>query len=181
MGDPRFPQVEPGDPEQCQGIKGSKQCTNRAVPGTEMCEIHAANKQVIKAQEASKTLYRISRWQSRLNEFVDHEAVKSLRAEIGLARICLEEIVNKCSDSNDLIMYSPKIVDIITRIEKLVTSCHRIEESSGILLDRQAAMHLGTMIVGIIAEVVKDDDAISVIADKIVDAITSLQGKRDPV
>jgi hypothetical protein len=139
--------------------------------------MHGANHAMKKKEEASKRLYRLAKWQGRINEIADHEGVKSLREEIGILRMMLEETMGRCQDQTDLLLYSSKISDLVMKIEKVVSSCHRLEASTGMLLDKAAALHLASVMVEIISEYVNDDSAIDSIAGKIVQAIGSQQSE----
>ena len=52
----------------------------------------------------------------------------------------LEEVLNKCKDSKDLILKSSVISDLVVKVEKLVSSCHKMEGSMGQLLDKSAIL-----------------------------------------
>ena len=168
---------EPDDPNRCQGPSATLgQCPFFAEPGQKYCLRHAGSS--IKAQETKRTnQYRLQVWQQRLEEFAENENVKSLRDEIGILRLLMEEILNKCSDSTQLLIYSSKISDLAIRIEKLVSSCHRLEAKMGMLLDKSAALSLAGQIVTIIGQHVTDPEIIDSISNGIINALASLTGE----
>src|SRR2546421_361414 len=86
-------------------------------------------------------IHDIAKWQTRLDEFADNDKIKSLREEIGVLRILLEETMSRCHDTNELLLYSNKISELVIKIEKVVASCHRLENATGMLLDKSAALH----------------------------------------
>jgi len=94
--------------------------------------------------------FRLTKWRERLNEFSDDSEIKSLREEIGILRILLEEQMNTCTSTNELIMHSGRIGDLILKIEKLVSSCHRLDTSLGGMLDKSAAHQFSLEVVKII-------------------------------
>jgi len=162
------------DPLRCQANNKKGQCDWQRVEGSQYCKIHGGVS-VIKAKiEQSKRMYRLTRYAARHAEFADDEKVKSLREEVALARIVLEEIVESCQDSASLVMNSPKIADMLTRIEKLVKSCHQLEASTGMLLDKTAALHLASMIVQIIGKHVEDGEILDKISGEIIDGMAKL-------
>lgn len=57
------------------------------------------------------------------------------------------------------------------KIDKLVNSCHRLEQSTGLLLEKQAAMTLGDALVEIISTHIEDEDTIFQIAEDIINKI----------
>lgn len=167
MSDNKFKYVEEDSPLRCQAVTAKNQCRYERVQGSEYCPMHGGNKGTEVLAAKSLRMLRLSKWQGRLEEFADHDKVKSLREEIGILRIMLEETVNKCGDQVDLIFNSGKIADLIMKIEKLVTSCHKLESNLGLMLDKQAAMQLSGEIVDIIGRHVSDEVAIGRIADEI--------------
>jgi hypothetical protein len=154
-------------PDRCQAVTGKGQCLYKAMTGSNYCPMHGGNKAQDSLKAASLKNYRLSKWQGRVAEFADNGAVKSLREEVGILRMVLEEMVSRCGDPVDLVLNSAKISDMVTKVEKLVVSCHRLESSLGMLLDKQAAMQLSGEIVDIITRHIKDDSAIASIANEI--------------
>lgn len=171
----KFVRVEADDPRRCQGIYRNGQCPYKAVEGGTNCPMHAGPSQATAKSEQNKRIYRLSKWQNRVGELADHEQVKGLREEIGVLRVLLEETMSLCHDSTTLLMYSNRISDLATRIEKLVNSCHRLEQSSGLLLDKSAALNIGAQIVEIVSRYVSNEEALDSIGQGIVDAILKTQ------
>lgn len=169
--DNKFDRVEADSPVRCQGKYTHGQCPYRQVPGSTYCPMHGGHGAINAAKAADLRMYRLTKWKDRMSEFADSEQVKGLREEIGILRIVLEETVNKCQDTTDILMASSKIGDLALKIEKLVSSCHRLEASTGMLLDKTAALHLASVIVAIIGKHVTDADAIDLISSEIISAI----------
>jgi hypothetical protein len=117
-------------------INTGGQCANRIVDGCTRCPMHGANKQKEAIENKSLRLYRLAKFQNRAEELTDHSKVKSLREEIAILRILLEEKINRCADEHDLLLQSGPISDLVMKIEKIVASCHRLESSLGGLLDK---------------------------------------------
>lgn len=165
----KFERCEPDDPNRCQASGDKGQCTYKAIDGFQYCPRHNASRKA-EAQRESLRNYRLGKFQARVEEFADSDKVKCLREEIGITRILLEEIINQCNTGVDMIMYSNKISDLVTRIDKLVNSCHRLEQSTGMLLDKQALQQLADNIITIITKHV-DDDAAGAIATEIMETL----------
>ncbi len=173
MAESKFERVEADSPERCQGKAAVGQCPFKRCPLSQYCPMHGGMAGVRKDAEEKKRIYRLGKYQARVGEFAEHDQVKSLREEVGITRMVLEEIVSACSDGNDIIFAASKISDLVSKIEKLVTSCHRLEESTGILLDKAAALHLASVIVSIIGKYVEDPEVIESISNEIVGAIVN--------
>jgi hypothetical protein len=172
--DNKFERVESDSPLRCQGISKMGQCPYKRMSGSEYCPMHGGPSIGNATAIASKKLYQLTKWRAQLDAFSEGDAVKSLREEIGILRITMQETLNMCQNANDLLMYSSKIGDLALKIEKLVSSCHRLETSSGMLLDRNAAMEIGTSIVQIISSHIKDDEVIEKISAEIIQKVVTL-------
>jgi hypothetical protein len=161
------------DTDRCQSTGSQGQCPYKVVPGFQYCPRHAGVS--IKADEKRRaSQYRLQVWQQRMNEFAESEDVKSLRDEIGILRLLMEEMMIKCEDAATLMIWSSKISDLAMKIEKLVSSCHRLEAKMGMLLDKSAALRLAGQIVDIISHEVSDPDVVDRISNGIITALASL-------
>lgn len=175
MIEQRLFKVEAGDAEQCQGLVRNGQCPFRQEPGSIYCKIHVATS--VKEKNSAKAIrnYQLSKWQARVNDFADNQSVKSLREEIGISRMVLETILDKCQDNNDILLYSGKIVDCVMKIEKVVASCHRLEQSTGMLLDKSSILQIAGTIVEIISKHIEDSTILETISDEIISTIIVTQ------
>lgn len=176
----KFERVEADDITRCQANHKHGQCSYKQVDGSKYCPMHGGNKAVEARQKLVIRQYNLAQWQSRVNDFSDHESVKSLRDEIGITRMILENMITKCSDTSELLLYSSKIGELVSKVEKLVVSCNRLEGSMGMLLDKAAALNLAGQIVEIISRHVSDEQAIDSIAGEIAHAIANLNGAEIP-
>ncbi len=166
------------DIDRCQGITAYGQCDFREIPGKKLCAIHISNTLRIDEKQNQRN-YRIAKYRTRLEELVDNPQAKNLREEIGLLRILLEEQFNACQNTTDLLLHSNKISDLVLKIEKLVASCHRLEKSTGALLDKSAAIQLAGKFVQIIAEEVDSPELIEKISNRMIEEIQTLKGNSD--
>lgn len=166
---------EPTDPKRCQSTGKNGQCPFISIEGYQYCPRHAG-RSVDAAEKRSANQYRLQVWQTRLEEFAESDNIKSLRDEIGILRILMEETLNKCKTATDLMIHSNKISDLAIRIEKLVTSCNRLETKMGMLLDKSAALNLAGQIVGIITTHVSDPTIVDAISNDIITALSTLGG-----
>jgi hypothetical protein len=174
----KFERVPEDSPERCQGVGKTGQCPFKRIDGSEFCPRCAgASQGHIEKKKMSN--YRLNRWQRRMEDFAESDTVKSLRDEIGITRMLLEEILNQCKDETDLLMHSNRISDLVIKIEKLVTSCHRLEKSSSMLLDKNRITHLANIVVDVIGEFVEDEDVIMNVAEKLLGEIMTVKGKED--
>lgn len=165
--------VHEDSPDRCQSLmSGVGQCNNVKVPGGDFCIIHGGGRVLSSQRKEAARNYQLTKFKARVNEFADSTAAKSLREEIGIARMQLEFIVNKCNDETDLLMQSEKISKLITQIQLLVMSCQKLEEKAGSLLDKTQLFVICESIVTIIADHVTDPEVLDIVASKIMETMT---------
>lgn len=171
----KFKIVEPDSPDRCQANTATGQCIYEHAPFSQYCARHSGHAGQ-KAEDAKNLkMYRLGKWQNRMAEFADDPKVKGLREEIGVLRIVLEEVMQMIKTPSEILLYASKISDIVTKIEKLVTSCHRIEASTGMLLDKGAAIQLAATMVEIISRYVTDETAVDNISNEIILTIAKIK------
>lgn len=167
---------DPADPRRCQTNYKHGQCPYKALEHSEYCAMHGGNKAQESRNKKVMQQYQLAMWQKRVDEFADNDKVKTLRDEIGILRVVLENIIVLCKDKNQLLLFSSKIAEMVTKIERLVVSCNKLEASSGMLLDKSAALHLAGQMVEIIGRHVTDGEAIEKIANEIAHVILDMNG-----
>lgn len=161
------------DPNRCQATNSQGQCMNVSVEHGDMCLAHGGNMQENKHKRIELNNYRLDKQYARAKNFAESEHSKNLRDEIGILRMVLEEKLNQVSDNFDLVLNAGPISDLILKIEKLVTSCHKLEGSMGQLLDKPAILTFASEVIKIITDVISDEMQVSIIANK----ITALVGR----
>jgi trehalose-6-phosphatase len=170
----RLVHCEPDDPARCQHGGRHQQCPFLSHPPSLYCSRHGAVQDANRQEKANIRNYRLAKWQARMEEFADSPQVKSLREEIAILRMCLEETLNKCKDAEELFIMSHKISDLVVKVEKLVVSCHKLESATGQLLDKSAALTFAGQIVMIIGNHVKDEIVLDTMTDQILKSLTAL-------
>lgn len=168
--------VAEDDPNRCQAVDGQGQCPYKAISPSKYCPRHGANKGVASTKAEAIRNYNLGKWRDRVNNFADNPQVKSLREEIGITRMVLEEYLLKCQEPNDLLIYSTRITQMIQQIQKLVEGCHKLEERTGKLLDKQSVIVVCDSIVKIIGTRIEDPDVLNLIAAEMVDVVAKIGG-----
>ena len=163
--------VSDDDPLRCQGVTNRGQCTNQRIEGSTFCPSHGGNRAVQEAERQSLRNYRLTKFNARLQQLGNSPDIKNLRDEIDILRMVLEERLNQCKDSKELIYQSGPISDMVMKIDKVVTSCHKLEGSMGSLLDKSAIIQVGNEVVAIMSEEITDEDTLSRVGAKIAEAI----------
>lgn len=168
----QWEKVDKDDPRRCQGVKPFHgQCTNKAMDGSSFCPAHGGNKGAEKAKREELRNYRLAKFKSRLIELGDSDNIIGLRDEIAILRMLIEEKINVCEDTHELMLMSGPLGDLVMKVEKLVTSCNRLESKLGSLLDRTKILQFAQSIIQIIAKYIDDESTLDSVAEEILTAL----------
>jgi hypothetical protein len=168
----KFLKVPDDSPERCQHVFEYGQCQFQREPGNQYCKTHQSAHTHNGDSRQIKN-YRLTKWRARVDEFSESQFIKSLREEIAVLRLCLEETLNKCQDTNDLLIYQAKISQLVLNIDKVVTSCHRLEGSLNLTVDKNMVLYIASSIVDIVSRHVNDPDIIDTIGSEVITLITA--------
>ena len=163
--------VPKDDPRACPVCMQNGHITYAVIEGTERCPRHGGNKQLQKQNAERAMQYRVQVWQHRLKEFTNANEVKSLRDEIGVLRLLMEETLKRCTSQNDLLMFSARIQSIANDIQRLVSACDKLERSMGEMMDRPTAFKFAGRLIEIIGTEISDTDVLDRISQRILDDI----------
>lgn len=159
--------VEADSPNRCQAVTPKGQCHGAVATGSNFCMMHGGNKAAEAAAKRGLRNYQLTRFNVRLQQLGDSNEIKSLRDEIAILRMIMEERLNQCRDNMDLIYQSGPISDLVLKIEKVVSSCHKLELSAGSLLDKQAIMQFGSEMISLISSNITDEVLLAKISEAI--------------
>lgn len=171
--------TDPADPERCKGTAKGSQCMMKVVPGTEYCPMHGGRIQENVNNRKELNNLRLTKWRAKLIEQTSSPAILCIRDEIGVARICLQEIMEKCDSANELIIYEPNISRLVMNISKLVDNCFKLETGMGQLLDKAALAVFAGKVIDVICTNIDDEELRKKIAGEIV-MISQQAGKDEP-
>lgn len=163
------------DPRRCQHIIPTKgQCTLVAVENSTFCPAHGGNKAFEAAKKVDLRNYRLDKFRVQVSRLGNSEEIISLRDEIGILRLLVEEKINQCQDTSDLLLISGPLSDLMMKVEKVVTSCNRLEGKLGNFLDRTKVLQFAQVIVQIISNYVTDEQALETIGEEILTALKDI-------
>lgn len=152
----------PDSPNRCQAVTAKGQCPNKAAKGQQYCQIHGGR------DENHKKSYQLAKWRNRLDRFSESRDIKNLNDELGLLRMTLEALVNKCQDDNDLVMNQGAISNLVMNITKLITSTTAVEQKIGKYVDKKTILQFASEVIDIIAtELADQPEKIEAIAERI--------------
>ena len=160
-------------PHRCQHVNNVGQCHNLAVElrdgagWSEKCLVHGGNASLIAQDKAGLKNYRLTKYQQRLGELRSNAFIKDLRDELAILRMILEEKLNSVANPTDLILQSGNISDMVMKIERLVTSCQKLEDRLGVTIDKAKVIAIAEQIIAIISLHEKDTTVLEAIANDI--------------
>lgn len=160
------------DPNRCQAVHSKGQCRNKANPGSTFCLCHGGNKAPEKANKRATNYIRLTKFRARLDEKAESDSLKSLKDEIAILRIVMEETLNKCKNEVDIVLCSASIGDLAVKIEKLVTSCNKLDKQLGEYLDKGQLTQIMMEIVDIIGDYITDSATLIKMTNRITQIIT---------
>jgi hypothetical protein len=151
------------DPHRCQSMTENGQCPFLAVPPTEYCVIHG-NHSVRK--EETTALYEFTRTEvlDRLKKFRAHPEAMKLTTELGVLRLTLEALLNKCTDNYELVTNSATISSLIGSIERTLTANLKLEKHMNDLLSLTQVIQMAQQFFNVVTQHIKDPEVIEVIA-----------------
>lgn len=154
--------------ESCQAQAKGGRCPNRPVPGSAYCKAHSNMK-----RNPEPTQYKLNqaRYKHRHGEFSSHEALLSLRDEIALVKILIEERFNMIKNDSDLMVACGPLNTLFLTLEKLVKSCNQLEKSLGNLLSKAALLAFASQVVEIITEELDSIPGYEEIVDRVSDRL----------
>ena len=171
---------DPADPLRCKGSAADGQCQNQAEPGSDFCKAHRG-----KDSGAAKRMYLLhkAQWNHRLAELSEHDNLKSLREEIAIVRMLLQERLNLIRNEGDLLSNFGPVQQATLTIERLTKTLFQMEQGLGSLLSKTTVMKLGQSISSIIVEELRDvpgyEQIVDRINDRIATAIMGAQNEKD--
>jgi hypothetical protein len=125
--------TDPADPRRCEGQTASGQCMNVAENGDKRCIAHAGRDD---GREKRVYLLHKAEHRKRLAELSDHAQLTSLREEIGLIRMLIEERMRLIQNDNDLLSAFGPLQQSFLVVERLVKTLHTMEQQLGNLLNK---------------------------------------------
>lgn len=138
-------------------------CVNLKEVGSNFCLVHGGNMGAVNICNQSLRNYRLTQYGVRCGELRGSSGLKDLRDEVAILRMVLEQKLNMFDNPNEMILQSGAISDLILKIEKVVTSCNKLEKDMSVTLERSVVLNLADSIVAIIGRNIEDKVVIETI------------------
>jgi hypothetical protein len=162
------------DPDRCQASTRQGQCNLKAVSGGTLCLVHGGAMELKNKEKKNLRNYRLAKFQSRTAELGNSDHISSLKDEVALVRLLIEEMINGCETSNELLLRAGPLSDLLMKCERIVTSCHKLDVRLDNLLDRTKVLQFAQMTIEIISSEIKDENVLDSISGKILKALGDL-------
>lgn len=158
---------QPGD-HLCVATTAKGPCFNKVDYPGGLCAAHGGNRQKLALEKESIYSRLNAQYKERIKQMTDHTGHYSLKEEVGVLRILLENLLESVqSDPSKLLRMTGPAADLITKIEKLVLSSLRAERYIGGLLSRDQAGRMLQEAVDVIAEEIEDVEILERIAARL--------------
>lgn len=125
--------------------------------------------ELTKTFNKSRCLYRLlnSKYQQRLVSFLEHEDAKHLREEIAIARMLLEERLNRIQSDSDFLASTGMINSQLLILLQLVQSTYKVEQKLGSLLTKPTLLTIGNKLITAIIDELKTLENCETLVDRI--------------
>ena len=153
-------------PNRCQSVTENGQCLRDALEGSQYCKTHAKGKKGLDP-EMRQYLLTEAQMKASTDRHGAVEQIKSLREEVAIARSLVERRLNMIETDSDLLAACGPVNSLLLTIERLVTSCHKLEESLGDLLAKAAIPKLAQALIAVIIKELENVDDYETIVDRI--------------
>lgn len=164
------------DPDCCQ----YDNCINKRYKTSNFCLVHGGNKAVERDRKISLRNYKLTQYNARILDKTRSDARKSLHEEVGILRLVLEEKINSCDSTADLIMQSGAISELVTKIEKIVQSAHKMDVVMRQVLSAEALDTLADQMINIISTKIDDPELVDEIARAFADCLSDPEISDEP-
>ncbi|MHB8107842.1 MAG: hypothetical protein ACYDH4_10515 [Candidatus Cryosericum sp.] len=137
------------DPRRCKGSDAQGQCRQQALEESDYCQQHGG-RNVVPARQMRKYLLATAEDQGLLERYADDDQLKSLREEIALCRVMIQNTARTARTEVEQVTAYSKINTLLLTLERLLKTCHTLEQSLGQLVALPALIRLGQQLCQIV-------------------------------
>ena len=172
--------VPEDDPNRCQGSYPGGQCRFGAVENDIYCEGCGGKNSLILVE---KTQYQLSntKYRTRLAQLNSQGSdIKSLREEIALIKLMVEQRFNMIKTDTDFIAACGPINQMLLTAERLVKTANQIENDLGLVLGKEVLFKLAEQWIDLIIREITPhvaEDVFGGVVDRVSEGIIGLVEK----
>jgi hypothetical protein len=153
---------------RCEHTSSTGQCNSNAVEGGRFCPTHSRD-----PQAGLKRQYMLNKakYRQRYSEFAESDDLRTLKDEISILRMVMEERLNMIGNDSDMLAACGQITSLAVTIERLVKSCHTLESRLGSLLAKPTLLGIANDIVQILLQELESQPDYELLVDRISEKI----------
>lgn len=164
-------------------------CPYEHVEGSDYCSRHGANKQIEKRANQMRYEFKKERVRSQVQLLAAEPTRYRLDEELAILRMTLQDTINTVTTESDreyaLFQCSDTIRNLVTAIDKTAQTCVQQSVNLGLLMTTEDVLAQVQAIIDVLAEEIKDEEALLRIAEKIDSVISvgglKIEGNNDPL
>lgn len=136
--------------------------TPELVKGVDRCPRCGGKAKVDANRSKATRIYKIQTLEKEIQAQLENGQLKSLRQEVALTRTLLQEMLNEAVGHEQgsrygIMIHSPQVERLLTRVESLVMNCQKLEEKSDAQLDVTEAVQFAERLGAIVMEYVPEE------------------------
>jgi hypothetical protein len=171
----------PNDPNRCQATTRHGQCIKLAVDNEIYCDYHLRDRDAEDKQSLRAYMLTDPVTAGAAGRHSQVEELKSLREEIALARAMIERRLNLVESDADFLQACGTVNTYLLTLERLISSCHKLEVNLGALLSKGAIISLAQEMVGILMDELEHIDGYEQIVDRVSNRMVELIAEQEKV
>lgn len=172
--------TDPNDPNRCVASTQWGQCQHKAIEDYDKCAYHLQNRNIEDAMSLKAYLLTNPEIAGPAGRHSQVEELKSLREEIALCRSIVERRLNMIESNADFLNAISTVNSLFITLEKLISSCHRLEVNLGNLLSKAALLDLAKEMVEILMNELEHVDGYEELVDRIGERIVAAIVDHEP-
>lgn len=118
-------------------------------------------------------MYRLGKWQARMQEFKDSPELKTLNNELGILRIIFEETLAQAQTSEELLFAAGKIMQISDKIKETLNVSTQLELKLNQHLSTQQLFAIAEQILNLAIKYIPDPAQCDKLATEFAELLTS--------
>jgi hypothetical protein len=163
MRNPIIPQEAGPEDPMCQGIDArGEMCKYKPVAGGVYCVYHGGRGQLAALSERQQSIYDFQKTQylrqveQKINAIERNPRSQSMRDEIGILRVMLQEILDSCTDEALLVLRAGEITNLTVSIEKLMKTSFTMDKEMKELMTKDDAKALAQKLLNVLIDNIQE-------------------------
>ena len=153
--------LDDADPTRCQFVDHKfGQCKYVSTEHSDYCIRHGGGMVEDRVKTETTNRYKSELYQTKLDNHNNHANQKSLKDEISLLRLFIEERFSSITNYSQLAVETGPISELIMKVDKVVNSMHKLEKSMGEHLSKTQLTTFAETIIKIISDVLDDQKSV---------------------